>query len=378
MHRKLEVVNYHSRTTTNGNDYLVLNGQKLINFSSNDYLGLSKHKKLIDLSKKWTETYGTSLSSSRFISGNFEKINLIEKLISKYAAAEKSLIFGGGFLMNSTLIPTLTNNNLGQTSKFSIFSDKLNHASINYGCFLTRQKTFRYNHLDLNHLEVLLKKSNKDTPRIIISEILFSMDGDIVDLSGLRYLAKKFNALLYLDEAHSVGVFGKKGFGLASSMKYEKEIVVGTFGKSFGSFGGFVSSTSKIIEKITHSCSGLIYSTALPPGIYASINQAVKLMPSLEKLRTKLKNNSKFLCSELSKINFPIGNSQSQIIPIILGNENKCKKLQKFLRERGFFVKLIKSPTVPIGGERLRISLTATMTKKMLKFFISEIKSFKI
>ena len=161
--------------------------------------------------KKWSETYGTSLSSSRFVSGNLDKISLIESMLSEFTGKEKSLIFSGGFLMNSTLIPTLTGNNLGQRNKVEIFSDKLNHASINYGCYLTRQKIYRYNHLDLNHLNDLLKKTKKEIPKFIVSETLFSMDGDFVNVEELREIAKKYNATLYLDEAHSIGVYGDNG-----------------------------------------------------------------------------------------------------------------------------------------------------------------------
>ena len=183
------------------------------------------------------ETYGSSLSSSRFISGNLDKISVIESKLSKFTGKEKSLIFSGGFLMNSTLIPTLTGNNLGQRNKVEIFSDKLNHASINYGCYLTRQRVFRYNHLDLDHLDDLLKKTNKNTPKFIISETLFSMDGDLANVEELRDIAKKYNAILYLDEAHSIGVYGKNGSGCAFGKNYEKEIVVGTFGKVLGALG---------------------------------------------------------------------------------------------------------------------------------------------
>ena len=213
MKRRLENISYKNRTVKKNFDSIIISGKKLFNFSSNDYLSLSKNREIINESKKWLETYGTSLSSSRLVSGNLDKISVIESMISKFIGKEKSLIFSGGFLMNSTLIPTLTGNNLGQRNKVEIFSDKLNHASINYGCYLTRQKVSRYNHLDLNHLDFLLKKTNRKTPKFIISETLFSMDGDLVNVEELRVIAKKYNAILYLDEAHSFGVYGKNGSG---------------------------------------------------------------------------------------------------------------------------------------------------------------------
>ena len=377
IERKLENINFSNRTGIRNKDSILLNGTSMVNFSSNDYLGLSKNKKLISSSLKWTQLYGTSFSSSRLVSGNFDKINYLEDSISKNVNCEKTLILGSGFLLNSTLIPALTDNNVGQRNEILIFSDRYNHSSINFGSFLTKQKIIRYKHLDLNHLEFLLKKSNNKIPKIIITETLFSMDGDIVDIEGVRFLAKKFNSFLYIDEAHSMGVLGKNGFGIASNLYNENEVIIGTFGKSFGSYGGFVSSSKKIYDKIISTCSGLIYSSALPPGNYAAISEAIKIIPTLKRSRKKLLENSRFLIKELNKIDINTGSSNSQIIPIILGDETKCFELQSFLRKNGFFVKVIRSPTVPKGSERIRVSLTATMSKKIINNFLNLIKKFQ-
>ena len=376
MKRRLENISYIKRTLRKNFDKIIVSDKKLFNFSSNDYLSLSKNKKIINESKKWSETYGSSLSSSRFVSGNLDKISLIESKLSEFTGKEKSLIFSGGFLMNSTLIPTLTGNNLGQRNKVEIFSDKLNHASINYGCYLTRQKIYRYNHLDLNHLNDLLKKTKKEIPKFIVSETLFSMDGDFVNVEELREIAKKYNATLYLDEAHSIGVYGDNGAGCAFGKKYEKEIVVGTFGKSFGSFGSFVSSSDQYIQKIINFCGGLIYTTALPPSVYASIDAAIEIIPNLNKERKNLFENSKFVRTKLNSLNIDTGNTHSQIIPIILKNEKRCLELQQCLKNSGFFVKVIKSPTVLKGTERIRLSLTSSMEKKTLRKFIQAMKDY--
>ena len=375
MKRRLENISYKNRTHKKNFDTIIISGKKLFNFSSNDYLSLSKNKKIINESKRWLETYGSSLSSSRFISGNLDKISVIESKLSKFTGKEKSLIFSGGFLMNSTLIPTLTDNNLGQRNKVEIFSDKLNHASINYGCYLTRQRVFRYNHLDLDHLDDLLKKTNKNTPKFIISETLFSMDGDLANVEELRDIAKKYNAILYLDEAHSIGVYGKNGSGCAFGKNYEKEIVVGTFGKSFGSFGSFVSTSEEYIKKIISFCGGLIYTTALPPSVYASIHAALKIIPKLNTDRKNLLENAKFLRTKLNTLNIDTGNTQSQIIPMILKNEEKCLKLKQSLENSGF-LKVIKSPTVLKGTERIRLSLTSSMQKKSLSEFSELVKNY--
>ncbi|MBS91612.1 MAG: 8-amino-7-oxononanoate synthase [Rickettsiales bacterium] len=370
--KKLVNIDYSSRIKDKGFDYLNVNGKQLYNFSSNDYLGLSKKSELIKSSNIWTNKYGTSLSSSRLISGNLDQIRDIEDLISKFTFSERTLILGSGFLLNLTLIPTLTGNYIGSREKFYIFSDKLNHSSINYGCYLTRQKVIRYNHNDLNHLEYLLEKAEQKIPKIIITETLFSMDGDLIDVNGFRSVAKKYNALLYFDEAHSMGVFGKKGFGLTSDKKkYDNEIVVGTFGKAFGSYGAFVTCSEKLSKKIINLCSGLIYSTVLPPSVLGTICKSVEMMPKLDSLRIKLLENSYYLRRKLKELSINTGESNSQIIPIILGNYKKCNQLSEFLKKNNYFVKTIQSPTVPKVSERIRISLTATMNKKMLSKLVS-------
>ncbi len=377
--RKLEKVNFVGRTNPKDGDKIIFNGNELINLSSNDYLGLSKNPILIKESRKWLEEFGTSLSSSRLISGNLDKIDTIEQLISKFSRNDKTIIMGSGFLLNSTMIPALTGNSLGQRKKTLIFSDKFNHSSINYGCQLTKQRTFRYSHLDLNHLEYLLKKSQKNVQKIIISETVFSMDGDLVNIKDLRFLSKKYSTILYLDEAHALGVFGDTGFGIASDKnKNDNEVIVGTFSKSFGSYGAFVSSSREIVEKITNSCGGLIYSTVLPPSTLGSINGAVKIIPKLSNMRKKILSNSHFLINELKKIKINTGNSSSQIVPLILGDIDKCTSLKNYLNANGFFTKVIRSPTVPLGAERIRLSLTSTMSKKVLEKLIELISRSEI
>ena len=255
----------------------------LLNFSSNDYLGLSRDKELINESIAWTKKFGTSLSSSRLVSGSMNEIKIIEEKISRYKKKTNSLIMGSGFQCNSTVIPAVIENSIGSRKKAVIFSDKYNHSSIHHGCLLSKQLTKRYRHLDYDHLESLIKKNKDIFPKLIVSETVFSMDGDMVDIEILRFLAKKYDCLLYLDEAHSSGVFGENGYGITPNNNYydcENEIVVGTFSKAFGAYGSYVSSSKRIINRLINSCAGLIYSTALPPAILGSISVAVEKIPA--------------------------------------------------------------------------------------------------
>ncbi len=378
LFRKLEDFDHNSRTSKTHLDVVYYKKKKLFNLASNDYLGLSKNKEIIDASINWTKRYGSSLSSSRLVTGNLDKINKIEKLISKSVKKDKSVIVGNGFLLNATLIPAITGNFLGKRTKFLIFSDKFNHASINYGCLATRQKCVRYNHLDLNNLEDNLKKSPKNSKKIIISETLFSMDGDVIDIDGIRFLSKKYNTILYLDEAHAMGVLGQNGFGLSSqSINNNNEIIVGTFSKGFGSYGSFVSCAEKYYKTIVNSCAGLVYSTVLPPSVLGAIDKSVRKMPKLINLRKNLKINYEFMLDKLKKLGFHTANSRSHIIPIILKDSKQNRELQKFLYDNGFYVKEIRTPTVPKGSERIRLSLTATMGLHLLKKFIKTISVFE-
>ena len=376
--RKLEIFDYSSKLSKRNNDLVKYNGKTLINFASNDYLGFSKNKEISNESISWIKKYGSSLSSSRLVTGNLDKIEMIEKLISKNIKHENSIIIGNGFLLNSTLIPCLTGNSLGTRNKCIIFSDKLNHASINYGCLISRQKCFRYNHLDLNHLESQLKKTPSKIKKMIISETLFSMDGDLADLNGLRYLSQKYACILYLDEAHSFGLYGKNGYGFASDgNKNTNEIIVGTFSKAIGSYGSFVSCSRDFYKKIVNSCGGLIYSTALPPSILGAISASLKKITKASKLRKKIKSNSEFLLEKLKRLNFDTAKSNSHIIPLILRDRSKCESLKKYLFDHGYFVKEISPPTVPSGYDRIRLSLTASMSRVIIKNFIKHISNFK-
>jgi len=368
----LSLLDSDNKSLANGK--IKLADKILHNFSSNDYLGLSKDKDLIKESISWTKKFGTSLSSSRLVSGTIDKIGDIEKKISKYKKKEKSLILGSGFQCNTTVIPVLIDNTIGKRNKAVLLSDRLNHSSINHGCIVSRQQIKRYNHLDYNHLESLIKK-NKHIPRkMIISETIFSMDGDKADIDTLRFLSKKYGCLLYLDEAHATGVFGTNGYGLTPSTDHSEsdyEVVVGTFSKAFGSYGSYVSSSDYIIKKIINSCAGLIYSTALPPSTLGSISAAVKKIPKLKKERMELIKNSNFLISQIQKIGLRTSNTCSHIIPIIFSEESECIKVSKELRCFGFFVSSILSPTVPKSSPRLRISLTKFITRKEIKNFLN-------
>ena len=349
------------------------------NFSSNDYLGLSKNPNLVKGSIDWSKKYGTSLSSSRLITGNVDFIEQIEQKVKYFYKAQECLIFGSGYQLNITAIPSIFANISSNSKECIILSDKLNHASINIGCKISGHKTLRYKHLDMNHLESLLLKYKNIKNKLIVSESVFSMDGDVIDIKSIRLLAQKFNCYLYLDEAHAVGVIGENGFGITEQFKQknDREITTGTFSKAFGAFGSFICCSSLIKKNLVNYCSGFIYTTALPPNVLGSIYMSLNEMPKLSQKRKKLLENSNFMRAALNDQGFSTLNSKTNIIPVLNNSKTNYEKICKHLLKEGFFTSLIRPPTVPFRMDRIRLSLTSHINKEIIIKFLKVLKDFE-
>ena len=385
-HNKLDIQNFRTLKTFFSQDYkgkifnkskIIFKKKLLINFSSNDYLGLSQNKILKKRSILWTKKYGTGIASSRLVTGNYNFIENLEHKIANFKNYESGTILSSGFQCNSTVIPSLLENTLGRKKEAIIFCDKLNHYSLNLGCFLSRQNVLRYNHLDFNHLEKLLKKNKHKRNKLIVTETLFSMDGDSININDIRLLANKYDCMLYLDEAHSIGVRGVKGFGVYKdySLKNDNEILIGTFSKAFGAYGSYVLCSYENKKKINNFCSGFIYSTALPPNVLGAIEGGFELIPKMNKEREKLDSISKYLRAELKKIGFNTMNSDSHIIPLLISDINTATKIHDSLVNKGFFVSLIRPPTVPQNRTRLRISLSSSISMRTINNFIRNLET---
>jgi 8-amino-7-oxononanoate synthase len=230
----------------------------------------------------------------------------------------------------------------------------------------------------MNHLEYLLKKHKfKKNPKFILSESVFSMDGDFADIESLVNLKIKYNSFLFLDEAHATGIFGDNGFGLSLKFSNDIDCVTGTFSKAFGSFGAYVSCSKNLKSFLINKCPSFIYSTSLPFSLLASIYSGIKIMPKLNNERKKLIENSFFLRSILKKENLNIGNSQTNIIPIIIGDQKKTILISKELEKKGFYVVPIRPPSVPVNSSRLRISVTSAHSQNNIKKLFKSLKLFK-
>lgn len=348
--------------------------QDFINFSSNDYLGLSHHPLLIERAQQWAGKYGAGAGASRLVTGNLDIFSKLEKKIAAFKNKEAALIMVSGFQANASVLPALFDKkSLGKEPL--IFSDKLNHASMHLGCRAAGVSQIRYRHNDMHHLEELLEKyTNNDAPKFILTESVFSMDGDIAPLDKIDLLAKKHNCFVIVDEAHATGVLGENGSGLAA----KADLVIGTFSKAFGAFGAYIACSQILKDYLVNKCSGLIYATALPPAVLGSIDAALELVPSIDAERVKLQNMAQNFRNEMVSTGYDCDASQTQIVPVILGDSSTTISTSQYLKENGIWVSAIRPPTVPHNSARLRLAFSAHHTENDLDILIDTLKNTKI
>lgn len=334
-----------------------VDGQDMLNFCSNDYLGLAMHPLVRERSIDYVRQYGAGATASRLICGNYDYYDRIEKKLARLKQVEASLVLSSGFQANISVIPALADR------ESLILSDSLNHNSLILGCRLARCKTAVYRHNDPGHLEALLEEnSGKGYSRVfIVTESVFSMDGDRADIAALVALAEKFNAFLIVDEAHATGVFGYQGMGL--SCGHSVDLVIGTFGKAGGSFGAYLACSEKIKQYMINCCSGLIYTTALPPAVMGAVDAALELIPEMDARRQDLLAKADYLRQTLQDMGWQTGTSSTQIIPVMIGKEAEALTLSAWLAENGILISAIRPPTVPSGASRIRMSLSALHTR---------------
>lgn len=344
--------------------YIFYNGQKLVNLSSNNYLGFADNKKITkEFLNEVGDKYSFGSASARLLTGTLPVYKELEDLISQLFRKEKTLLFNSGYHANVGINSCIAGK--GDV----IFSDKLNHASIIDGMRLSEGKFFRFPHKNMEALEKLLTRERKNfNNAIIVSESVFSMDGDIADIEKLVELKEKFNCILVLDEAHAFGVFGQNGLGVTEKLGItdKVDLIVGTFGKAIGSMGAFATGSQTLVDYLTNKARSFIFSTALPPINIAFSKWIIenKLPQTLEKRQRMLSIGQK-------------AGSESHIIPVIIGGNKKTVDTCEILFHNGFFTLPIRPPTVPEGTSRLRLSLTTDITEKELFDAISLAKQTK-
>jgi 8-amino-7-oxononanoate synthase len=354
-----------------GNGRVVVGGRELLNFSSNDYLGLAGHPALIERACRWTEAWGTGATASRLVCGTLEPHQAVEEKLAKGKGTAAALIFNSGFQANSAVLAALFDKDFLGAAPL-VFSDRLNHASIHHGCGAGGARQIRYRHNDMDHLETLLQaNAGKPGVRFIVTETVFSMDGDRVDVDVLTGLAARYGAFLYLDEAHATGVLGRNGFGLAAG--HSVDLVMGTFSKGLGGFGAYVACSRKLREYLINRCSGFIYSTALPPAVLGAMDAALDLLPSLETERRRLRAMAERVRRAFRSAGIDVGASSTQIIPAIVGSDELALSMAGELETKGILAVAIRPPSVPHGASRIRFALSASHSDEDIERLIQTV-----
>ncbi|AKM83148.1 glycine C-acetyltransferase [Candidatus Woesebacteria bacterium RIFOXYC1_FULL_31_51] len=341
---------------------IIIEGRKLLNFCSNNYLGLANNPRLKKAAIAAINKFGVGPAAVRTIAGTTTLHKKLEKDLAKFKKCEAVLTFQSGFMANLATIPAL----VGEGDL--IFSDELNHASIIDGCRISKATVIRFKHADTVDLESLLKKASKKVKKLVITDGVFSMDGDIAPLDKIYKVTSKYGALLMVDDAHGEGVLGRNGRGIVDhfNLHGKVDIEVGTMSKALGVVGGLVAGKGEIIEWLTQRARPFLFSSAMTiPDVGACI-EAVKILGSSGVLVKKLWSNADYLSKGLSRFGFDTGKSQTPIIPLMLGEVTLAKEFSNLLFENGVFAKAIGYPTVPEGKARIRIMNTAVHTKKDL------------
>jgi len=342
---------------------VVLRGREVLLFCSNNYLGLANHPEVVEASREAAARYGASAASSRLISGHMRAHREFEEQIANWKGCEASLSFSTGYQANIGAINSL----VGPGDV--VLSDELNHASIIDATRLSRAKVAVFAHNDMNQLEELLRENEGARRALVVTEAVFSMDGDLAPLGDVVALAKKFGAWTMVDEAHSAGVFGKHGAGLADELGLSDaiDIHVGTLGKALGSFGAYVAGSRALIDLLINRARPFIFTTGLPPSAVAAAGAAIRICERAPQRAAGLRRRVRKLSEKLRAAGLEVPEAQSQILPVQIGAADRTVAAMRELLERGIYVAAIRPPTVPEGTSRLRLSVMATHEESQLE-----------
>jgi len=332
-----------------------IDGKEVLNFSSNDYLDLSRHRHVMDRAREALDRYGVGSTASRLVTGTLPIHEELEARLAREKGYPAALVFGAGYMANAGTIPVL----VGRDDL--IFADKLVHASMIDACKLSGAKLVRFAHNDAGALEQRLEPfARTDCRKLIITESVFSMDGDIAPMKEIAALGEKHDAMVMVDEAHASGTFGPNGAGLIREFGLEKTVTVsmGTLSKALAGFGGFVACSGNLRKLLVNSARAFIYTTAPPPAVIGAALGALDVLDASPNLGNILQANADYFRSMLHDAGLDTLQSQSQIIPIVIGENEKAIAVSQRLREEGIIAAAIRPPTVPAGSARLRISIT--------------------
>lgn len=339
---------------------LTIEGRAVLNFSSNDYLDLANDARLKEAAKDAIDTYGCGATASRLMSGDLVVHEELENRLAELTGCAAALVFPSGFQANLGAIATLA------SMDGAIFSDELNHASIVDGCSLAKARAHIYRHCDIDHLEDLLRRCDAPGRKLIVSDAVFSMDGDLAPVAGLRDLAGRYGAYLLIDEAHALGVFGQGG-GLCAEVGVQSDAIVANMTKALGGGGGFVAGSCAFIDLLINRARSFIFSTGLAPACVGSALKAVEIIQADPGLGQELLRRSYLLRTLLREEGFDIPDDPSQIVPIVIGGNEAALEISEALLARDILVTAVRPPSVPEGTARLRLSLTLAHDEEDLR-----------
>ncbi|GAB4236485.1 MAG: 8-amino-7-oxononanoate synthase [Methyloligellaceae bacterium] len=330
-------------------------GRSYVNFSGNDYLGLTGHAEVKTRAAEWAEQYGGGAGASRLVTGNLQPFAAIEAKVAALKGRESALVMGSGFQANAAVLQALLDRTVLGAEPL-VFADRLNHASMHFGCQAAGVRQVRYRHCDMDHLASLLQKNAAaGRPRFILTESVFSMDGDVAPMDTIMELARAHDAFVVCDDAHATGILGAGGAGLSG----QADLVIGTFSKAMGSYGAYIACAARVRDYLVNRCGGLIYSTALPPAVLGAIDASLDLLPGLEDARAQVAALAAGFRQGAQALGFDTGASSTQIVPLIVGDAEQALALSRSLADTGYWATAIRPPTVPAGTARLRLAFSA-------------------
>jgi glycine C-acetyltransferase/8-amino-7-oxononanoate synthase len=354
---------------------VVLDGRPVLLLCSNNYLGLADHPRVREAAADAAMRWGAGAGASRLVSGTMTVHRRLEEALAAFKGTESSVLFGSGYLANLGVVGALarlgTTSGAGSAGGPVVFSDELNHASIIDGCRLARAETFVYDHCDVEHLAWGLRRHGIGPTRggVIVTDSVFSMDGDVAPLAELVELARRHGARTVVDEAHGTGALGPGGRGAVAEagLEGEVDVVVGTLGKALGAYGAFAACSAAMRDYLTNTARSLIFSTALPPPAVAGALAALEVLQEHPEMVDRLQANADAMRDELAREGFEVAGSSTQIVPLVVGDADLAMRVCEAAIEGGVFAQAIRPPTVPAGTSRLRLALMATHTREELR-----------
>lgn len=346
--------------------------QRALDFSSNDYLCLSQRTDIIEAGYTCAKKYGAGATGSRLLSGNLDCFVELETQVAQFKNTEAALVFSSGYQANASGLAALLDKSLWHGIEPLVFTDRLNHASLHHACQLAGVKQIRFRHNDMAHLaELLGKHSESNQPKVIVSETVFGMEGDLLPIEDLAMLALQHKAIVYLDEAHATGVWGPQGRGLGAISNPSIDalkamghwVIMGTFSKAVGVSGSYIACSQLFKQYLINRCTGFVYSTAPSPFVIGAVSKALTIIPALQTERAELHATADQLRSQIHALGFETGQSNTHIVPVVVGSASASLELKNHLQQAGIHSSAVRPPTVPPNASRVRLALNTGHSK---------------